>query len=110
MHENPITFGSTPSPHHAAPNRENDEEYTPLEWLFLAQIVEYCQGKEKLRKGIDIPDELREGQFLEGVGNGGKVSLRLPLLESLFRRASRTWPGSIFGIFAPTPPPSIHDD
>jgi len=109
-HENLITFGSNPSAHHTAPDIDNSDEYTRFEWLFLAQILEYCQGKEELHRGIDIPDELREGQFLEGLGEEGIISLHLPILESLFRRASRTWPGTVFGIFAPASPPANHDN
>ena len=81
-----------------------------LEWLFLTQILEYCQRKAELQKGTNIPDELHEGQYLEGLGEEGIVSLCLPLLESLFRCASRTWPGTVFRMFAPTSPPVIHND
>ena len=100
MLENPITFGSTPADDHISADNANMDEYTPVEWTFLNQVLGYCQGKEELRKGISIPEELCQGEFLEGLGMEGRVSLRLPMLESLFVRASRTWPDSLFKIFA----------
>jgi hypothetical protein len=89
---------------------ENDDEYTHMEWLFLVQVLGYCQGKLELRGGIRIPDEFHDREFLEGLGEEGQVSLCLPLLKSLFARASRTWPNSIFKIFTPTRVPPIYDD
>ena len=57
-----------------------------------------------MRDGFLIPDEFRGGEYLEGVGEGTRVSLRLPVLKDLLARASRTWPGTIFGIFSNTEP------
>jgi hypothetical protein len=111
MLENPITFGSTPTNDHIAADEENTDAYTKVEWLFLNQVLGYCQGKEELRKGISIPEELCQGEFLEGLGMEGRVSLRLPMLESLFVRASRTWPDSLFKMFArKCPRPSVYDN
>ena len=41
---------------------------------------------------------------MEGLGEEGRVSVRFPMLESLFLRASRTWPTSVFSIFAKKKP------
>jgi hypothetical protein len=82
------------------------EQYTPVEISFLAQLQEYCRGKEELRRGITIPGELCAGQYLEMLDEEHRVSLQFPKIESLFSRAARTWPASIFQIFAsitPTP-------
>ena len=111
MLENPVTFGSAPTNDHIAADEENTDEYTKVEWLFLNQVLGYCQGKEELRNGISIPEELCQGEFLEGLGMEGRVSLRLPILESLFVRASRTWPDSLFKMFARKDPrPSFYDE
>jgi len=111
MLENPITFGSAPTNDHITADEENTDEYTKMEWLFLNQVLGYCQGKEKLQNGISIPEELFQGEFLEGLGMEGQVSLRLPILESLFVRASRTWPDSLFKMFARKDPrPSFYDE
>ena len=38
------------------------------------------------------------------------MSLRLPLVENLFRRAAQTWPSSVFGIFMSLKPATSHND
>jgi len=53
-----------------------------------------------LQNGIPIPDEFREGEYLEGIGQEIRVCLHLPLVEKLLARASRTWLGTIFSIFS----------
>ena len=111
MLENPITFGSTPADDHIITDNVNMDEYTPVEWMFLNQVLRYCQRKEELRKGISIPEELCQGKFLEGLGMEGQVSLHLPMLESLFMHASRTWPDSLFKMFAwKQPRSSVYDN
>ena len=48
---------------------------------------------------------------MEGLGEEGRVSVRFPMLESLFSRASRTWPTSVFSIFAKKKPTtSVFDE
>ena len=111
---NPLLFGSTPAEHEDLTARDDSRQYTPAEWLFLTEIVRYFKGAEDLRRGLVIPDEFWLGEYLEGIGSDGQVSLRLPALESLFVRASRTWPTSVFKTFspnitAPTPALSCHD-
>ena len=110
----PFLFGSTPAEQEDLSARDDSRQYTPSEWLFLTEIVRYFKGAEDLRRGLVIPDEFRLGEYLEGIGSEGQVSLRLPALEALFVRASRTWPTSIFKTFAPnltapTPALSLYD-
>jgi len=62
MLENTITFGSTPVNDHIAADNANMDEYTPVKWTFLNQVLGYCQGKEELQKGISIPEELCQGE------------------------------------------------
>jgi len=81
-----------------------------MERGFLVQILEYCQGREELKDGIDIPDELCDGQYLEGIGDEHHISLCFPIIERLFARTARTWPTSFFKYFAPTPPAFIRND
>ena len=61
--------------------------------------MRYFEGNEDSREGIPIPDKFWEGEYLEGIGKGTQVSLRLPVIKNLLARASRTWPGTIFSIF-----------
>ena len=51
------------------------DQYTPIKQQFLAQVRNYCQGKEELCQGIKIPKELCAGQYLEGLGQECQVSL-----------------------------------
>lgn len=108
-YRDPMTFGSSPGLHLHAPHEDGLYEYWPHEQTFLLKIARYFEGREDLRDGIVIPDEFRGGEYLEGIGEGTRVSLRLPIIEDLLARASRTWPGTIFSIFnnaelsAPTP-------
>ena len=80
----------------------DSRQYTPAERLFLTDVVCYFRGAEDLRQGLVIPNEFRQGEYLEGIGKDGQVSLCLPFLKSLFLRAGRTWPTSVFNIFAPS--------
>ena len=107
-----FTFGSTRAQKEdlVTTNDTNRDQYTPAEWLFLAQVQDYGRGNEDLRRGITIPEELCAGQYLEGLGEERRVSLRFPVLESLFSRAARTWPTSVFKVFAPRHIPLAHND
>ena len=71
-----LTFGSTWA--HAndpiATDNTNCNQYTPAEWSFLAQLQDYCQGNEDLRRGITIPGELCARQYLEVLGEEQRVS------------------------------------
>jgi hypothetical protein len=103
-----LTFGSTQTVANdpIAVDDANRNQYTPVEWSFLTQLQDYCRGDEDLRKGITIPGELCAGQYLEILGEERRVSHRFPKIESLFSRAARTWPTSIFSLFSlftPTP-------
>ena len=100
MLEHLNTFGSAPTNNHIATDEKNTDEYTKVEWLFLNQVLGYCQRKKELQKRISIPEKLCQGEFLEGLGMEGQVSLCLPILESLFVHASRTWPNFLFKMFA----------
>jgi hypothetical protein len=97
---NPVLFGSISTEQDDLPNNDDSRQYTPAEWLFLTDVVRYFKGAEDLRQGLVIPNEFRQGEYLEGIGENGQVSLRLPFLESLFLRAGRTWPTSVFNVFA----------
>jgi len=94
-----ITFRSTPGLHLHAPHDEGLCKYWPHEQEFLLKILRYFEGNEDSREGIPIPDKFWEGEYLEGIGKGTQVSLRLPVIKNLLARASRTWPGTIFSIF-----------
>jgi len=96
-----VLFGSTPKGQADLPDNHDTRQYSPAEWLFLTHVVRYFKGIDDLHRGLVIPQEFRQGEYLEGIGDDGTVSLRLPVLESLFLRASRTWPTSVFNIFAP---------
>ena len=109
VYEDLFTFGSHPAGDQVAPDDENTDEYTHVEWLFLVQVLDYCRGREELCRGISIPEELCAGEYLEGLGEERCVSLRFPMLESLFARAARTWPTSVFNIFAPARVAPVYD-
>lgn len=99
MYHDPMTFGSAPGLHLHAPHDDGLHEYWPYEQDFLLKILRYFEGCKDLQDGFLIPDDFRAGEYLEGVGEGTRVSLRLPVIEDLLARASRTWPGTIFSIF-----------
>ena len=104
-YRDPMTFGSAPGLHLHAPHDDGLHEYWPHEQAFLLKISRYFEGREDLRDGFLIPDEFRAGEYLEGIGESTRVSLRLPVVEDLLARASRTWPGTIFSIFNSAEPP-----
>jgi hypothetical protein len=103
-YRDPMTFGSAPGLHLHTPHDDGLHEYWPHEQDFLLKISRYFEGRDDLRDGFLIPDDFRAGEYLEGVGEGTRVSLRLPVVEDLLARASRTWPGTIFSIFNSTEP------
>jgi hypothetical protein len=104
-YRDPMTFGSAPGLHLHTPHDDGLHEYWPHEQAFLLKISRYFEGREDLRDGFLIPEEFRGGEYLEGIGEGPRVSLRLPVVEDLLARASRTWPGTIFSIFNSAEPP-----
>ena len=67
-YEELITFGSTQAEDYAITDNDYPDQYTPIKQQFLAQVHDYCRGKEELCWGIKIPKELCAGQYLEGLG------------------------------------------
>jgi len=80
-----------------------NDEYSNIEAEFLHVVISYFEGADELCSGISIPDELQEEGYMEGLGEECQVSIRLPCLERLFTRAARSFPDSVFVLFAPNP-------
>ena len=103
-YEEAITFGSVPSIVLSHSDNTHDNDYTELEQAFLHHVARYFEGRGEIEQGIQIPEELEDGAYLEALGPEARISLRFPLVESLFARAARSWPDTPFGIFrSPTP-------
>jgi hypothetical protein len=77
----------------------HDNDYTELEQAFLHHVTRYFKGHGEIEQGIQIPEELEDGAYLEALGPEARVSLHFPLVKSLFARAARSWPDTSFGIF-----------
>ena len=85
-------------------DNSHDNDYTELEWAFLHHVARYFKGCGEIEQEIQIPKELEGGTYLEALGPEARVSLRFPLVKSLFARAARSWPDTPFGIFSSLTP------